>query len=693
MSNKYPHLLSPLQVGDVLLKNRMMATAGMPHMLQGIEEYPTEKLILHLQNRARNGAAAVFLNFFMGGRPGDPADPDDIALYDAKMGFQMHDLTSRVNIAKTVSHNYLCQLIDAVRYYESVAITMPFGSYTREGPMPGPGMKPGTDGKIGPGGGPDGFHVQDPEKQLEMEQENCMGHPVDNITKKQIQEYLDTTVANAKILKKFGFEMFSIHNAYHNSLASEFWSEQCNNRTDEYGGSVKGRAKLFLDLYDALRQTFGKDFPLETLISAEGPGVNMRDTIELARMAEGKVDIFHIRHGLKDPQHPVGFTSSREVPCPNLAAAAELKESLTAAGIKMLVGVSAGLQDPDFNEKILAEGKADIICMSRAFICDSEYGDKIYSGNAEDITPCIRCNKCHVPNESDAFRSFCSVNPKIGIEQKLGDMTKPVEKVKKVAVIGGGPAGMKAAITCAERGHSVTLYEKESKLGGQLFHADYPSFKWALADFRDWLIKQTHKKGVEVILNSEATPKMLKGKGYDEVIVAIGPSFEKPNIPGVDGDNVMLAIDVYGREEQLPQNIVVIGGSETGTETGMYLAEKGHNVTVMTRQGMLSADAAHAHYVVMQMEAYRAMPNFTRERWVKKYIGIDDKGVEFIDENGVTRRIDCDLVVVSGGVKARVGEAAKFYDPSWRTHYIGDCIRAGDVHKAVTGGWAVANQI
>ena len=143
MSNKYPHLLSPLQIGDVLLKNRMMATAGMPHMLQGIEEYPTEKLILHLQNRARNGAAAVFLNFFMGGRPGDPADPDDIALYDAKMGFQMHDLTSRVNIAKTVSHNYLCQLIDAIRYYESVAITMPFGSYTREGPMPGPGMKPG----------------------------------------------------------------------------------------------------------------------------------------------------------------------------------------------------------------------------------------------------------------------------------------------------------------------------------------------------------------------------------------------------------------------------------------------------------------------------------------------------------------------------------------------------------------------
>lgn len=685
MSNKYPHLLSPLQVGDVLLKNRMMATAGMPHMLQGVEEYPTEKLILHLQNRAKNGAAAVFLNFFMGGRPADPKEPDDIALYDADMGFQTHDLTSKVNIAKTCSHNYLCQLIDAIRYYESVAITMPFGSYTREGPMPG--------GPGGPGGGPDGFHVQDPEKQLEMEQENCMGHSVDNITKKQIQEYIDTTVANARKLKQFGFEMFSIHNAYHNSLASEFWSELCNHRTDEYGGSVKGRAKVFLDLYDALRQTLGRDFPLETLISAEGPGVNIRDTIELARMAQGKVDIFHLRHGLKDPQHPVGFTSSREKPCPNLDAAAALKSSLDAAGIKMLVGVSAGLQNPDFNEKILADGKADIICMSRAFICDSQYGEKIYNDRAEDITPCIRCNKCHVPNDSDKFRSFCSVNPRIGIEQKLDQMIAPVTKVKKVAVIGGGPAGMEAAVECAKRGHSVTLYEKAEKLGGQLFHADYPSFKWALADFRDWLIRQTYKAGVEVKLGVTADADMLRGQGYDEVIVAIGPSFEKPNIPGVDGSNVTLAIDVYGHEQELPKDIVVIGGSETGTETGMYLAEKGHNVTVMTRQGMLSADAAHAHYVVMQMEAYRAMPNFTRERWVKKYVGIDEKGVEFIDEHGVQRRINCDAVVVSGGVKARAGEAAKFYDPSWRTHYIGDCIRAGDVHKAITGGFAVANQI
>lgn len=687
---KYEHLLSPLQIGDVLLKNRMVATAGIPHMLQGGEDYPTEKVITHIANRAKNGASAVFINFFMldtgYGMPESHLGKKPTELHETNQTFPAHDNTSRINLMNVSTQNYVCQIIDQIRYYESVAITQPFGNFQREMPQ----------------GEPDDAMMQkmladreaerrDPELQLINERKNCLGYNIDGITKNQIHQYIDSTVENAKVLKSLGFEMFSIHNAYHNSLASMFWSTRCNTRTDAYGGSVKNRARLFLELYDALRQTLGPDFPLETLISAEGPGVSIADTIELAKMSKGLVDVFHLRAGEKDLQHPVGFTSTRQDPCPNLNMAAALKQ---AVGNDMLVAVSAGLQDPDFNEKILADGKADLIAMSRAWICDPEYGKKIYDGRVKDITPCIRCNKCHVPNASDTWRSFCSVNPRIGIETKYQDMIAPVSKAKKVAVVGGGPAGMKAALTCAQRGHQVALYEKRQILGGQLFHADYVSFKWPLADFNHFLIRQvTENQNISVYLGREATPELLKQENYDDIIVAVGPQFLTPKLPYALNAKTMLCIDVFGHEDELPENIVVIGGSETGTETGMHLAETGHKVTVMTRQAMLSADSPHAHYVVMQMDAYKKLKNFSYVRNVSQYTSVDNSGVSYIDNQGQKQRIACDLVVLSGGVKPQPGIAKKFFGAGKQLHVIGDCNRAGDVHKAITAGYAVGNQI
>ena len=691
MPNRYERLLSPIQVGNVLLKNRMVSTAGIPHMLQGTEEYPTDRLITHLANRAKNGAAAVYLNFAMRtdeGPGGPPARPGEI-----EMSFPPHD--TAVNIAKTSAHNYLCQTIDAIRYYESIAITQPMGSYSR---TDGPGREGspfavgGREGTPQHGGGPAPM-ASDPIVQLRQEQEQCRGRSVDHITKRQIQEFIDSTVENAKILRQFGFEMFSFHNAYHNGTMAEFWSTHTNHRTDEYGGSAAGRARLMLEVMDAMKQTFGRDFPLEILISVDGLGVNRGDTFQLARLLEGKVDILHVRHGDKDPQHPIGFTSSRATPCPNLDAAAALKASIMERGGSIKVGVSAGLQNPDFNERILRENKADIICMSRAWICDSEYGEKIYEGRGEDVNPCIRCNKCHVPNDSDKFRAFCSVNPRIGMEFKLDQVIAPVKRKKKVAVVGGGPAGMKCAITCAERGHEVTLYEKAARLGGQLFHADYPSFKWPLADFNHWLIEQTYKHGVRVLLNTTATKEMLAAEGYDDVVVAIGPKFLTPSLPIAQGTKTMLCVDVYGQEEKLPHEIVVIGGSETGTETGMYLAERGHHVTVMTRQDMLAADAPHAHYVVMMLDAYEKLEGFDSVRSLKQYIRVDNKGVAYIDKDGKEQFVPADLIVLSGGVAPVPAETAKFYGSGGHVHYIGDCYRAGDVHKAVTAGFATANQI
>ena len=517
----------------------------------------------------------------------------------------------------------------------------------------------------------------------------------DTFTKSQMQEYIDSAVKSALELKALGFQMFSFHNAYRGGPGAQFWSPLTNHRHDEYGvDSVENRCRFLIEFLDAMKQSLGRDFPLEVLISGTEPGgATIADTVELARLLEGHVDILSIRNGVQDPQHPTGFTSTRDHKWPNEEVTAAVTQDCHARGAKLLIGATAGLHDADLCESIIRDGKADLVCMARSWICDSEYGRKLYEGRGEDITPCVRCNKCHVPNDTDKFRSFCSVNPLIGLEDKIDRMVAPVEREKNVAVVGGGPAGMYAAITLADRGHKVTLYEKSDRLGGQLIHADFASFKWPLADFKDFLARQVAKKGVEIRLNTEATKEMLAAENYDHVILAIGPVFTKANIPGAESPKVLTTMDVFGHEDELPENIVVIGGSETGVETAMDLAEKGHKVTVLCRQKTLASDAPHAHYVTMLEDAWLKLETFNWVKGIKKYEKIDDTGVTYINYEGKEKHIDADCVVMCTGARPNTEGCAALYGAADRTDMVGDCFRVGNVHFAVTTAFGAANQI
>ena len=676
MSKRYYHLLSPVSVGNVLLKNRMIATAATPHYIQGLEPYPTEKWITHLANRAKNGAAVVYINHLQHG------NRDHVGM--ETLGTSQPGHFSGIDMDSASAHNYLCQMIDAIRFYGSVAVTQVMGEPFRD-----PDEHGGPDGNPHP--------PQDQKKDILEHLDHGhlqRGLLVNKMTQQDIQKQIDSAVHEAKLLKTLGFEMFSQQNAYLCGIGATFFSPQCNHRTDKYGGSVKNRARFLVELYDALKQELGREFPLECIVSGhEIPGgASLQDTIELAACLEGVCDILHIRHTEQDPQHPTGFTTTRQNPCPNIEDAAAIKSSIQARGGKMLVAVSAGLQDPAYCERILSEGKADLIGMARAFIADSEFGEKVYAGRGEEITPCVRCNKCHTNNESQRYRSYCTVNPIIGLEDKLERMVRPAGAPQSVAVVGGGPAGMYAALTCAKRGHQVTLYEKNNELGGQLLCAKYPSFKWPLEDFRRYLEREIVRNGVTIHRNTLATKSLLEQECFDHVIVAIGPQFCRPRIPGADGKNTMLAIDVYGKANQLPHKIVVIGGSEVGVETGMYLADNGHDVTVMTRNWMLAEDAAHAHYISMLTTAYRSMENF-HEIVDVKYQSFDETGVNYWSADGALHHISCDLIVLATGAQTSTEACAELYGAGENTHYIGDCIRVADVHRAVTDGFAVAGQI
>ena len=660
MNNRYSAMLSPLQVGNVLMKNRLLSSAATPHFIQGTEAFPTEKWITLMANRAKNGAAVIHINHLEHPHPMKP----DLKLVDMTPAH-----FSTLDIGDPSTHNYICQMIDAIRLYGSVAMTSPMGLQLRPHmdepfvPKPGEG---------GPGSKP----------------------VCDDLTKRDMQMHIDSVVEEAQLLKKLGFEMFSLHNAYRNGPVSQLLSPLCNHRTDEYGGSVENRARLLLEIFDALKQTLGRDFPLECLVSGEeAGGITVKDTIALSRLAEGKIDLLTIRQGEQDPQHPIGLTSTREHPCPNLEAAAAVKADVQSRGGKLLVGVSAGLQNPALCERIIKTGQADVLSMARAFICDSQYGEKLYAGRGEDVRPCIRCNKCHVPNDTDKFRSYCSVNPEIGLEDKLERLFPAQTTPKKLVVIGGGPAGMVSAITAAKRGHSVTLLEQGTELGGQLRHADYADFKWPLEDYKNYLIRQLYQSGVRVMLHTTATPELVADMNADAVFVAIGPVFKRPDLPGANGENVKVPMEVFGHTEELPEKIVIMGGSETAVETGLYLARNGKPVTLLSRQHMLASDAPHAHYISMLEDAYRNQPGFSYETEVQSYGKIDQGGVTYVSKDGETRYAQAPVVICATGTAPRHKDAIAFYGTAPLVRFLGDCNRAGDVHKAVSAGWSAAKML
>ena len=690
MALKYEALLSPIRIRNTILRNRMLSTASTPHFLQGTEKAPGEKVITHFANRARNGAAAIAINHFHQDNipfPGRAIDnpPGHFNLFD------LNDYSAQ---------NYICQLLDAIHFYGAKAT-----GYLMADPgwmYPDGKMPPMPDGGMAlppmPGMGPKEPECTETDRARSAEDDNPPMDPISSYTKEMMANYCRNVAREASDLKRLGFDIISMHCCYRHSPHGRFLSPLTNDRTDEYGPqSVESRSKFMLEIYQAIRDAGVPNTPLEIVYSVDEDsvgGYTVEDTIEFCKLADGLIDIIHLRSGEMDPQHPLGFTSTEEMPTPYLENMGRVTKAVHELGLHMAVAASAGFQDPDWANRAIAEGKADLIGMARSWINNENYGEKVYAGRGEDIVPCIRCNKCHVPNGRDMWRSVCSVNPKLGLEDKLCRMYDSAPaKVQNCAVIGGGPAGLEFARIAAERGHKVTLYEASDKLGGQLKHADYASFKWPLKHFKNFMIAQMDKLGVEVRLNTRATKELLAGQGYDVVVVAIGSTPTKPNMPGMDGANVHYASQIYGTmEDRLAEEIVMIGGGEIGVETALYLCELGKKVTVLEMLPELIADAPHAHYKNMVHNYWRNQPNFHFQCGVT-VTSIDPDGVNYTDWKGEQHKIACGDVLLSIGTRPLAEEAMEFAGVADKMFVIGDCETAANVQRAMRSAFGIAVSI
>ncbi len=480
----------------------------------------------------------------------------------------------------------------------------------------------------------------------------------------------------------------------HGWLFNYFLSPLTNHRRDEFGGSVENRCRFPLMVIRAIREAVGDSLLIELRINGsdavEG-GITPEDCAEQLKIFEPYIDMAHITCGhridalTRPKMHPTGFHP--------MAHNAWASEIVKKSGVNIPIGLVGGVYDPAVAEDVLAKGQADYVLMARSAMADPELVKKAKEGREDDIRPCLRCNYCmdhgrRVALSKDlhllAYPSYdrqCMTNPmQFQSAQKL--RIAPAERSKKVAVIGGGVAGMNAAISCADRGHSVVLYEKTDRLGGQALLSDPMWFKKEMKLFHEYLERQVKKRpAITVVYNTTATREMVEENDFDAVIVAVGAEQIVPPIPGVE--KAMMSFDVFGHEDRVGKRVVIIGGGAIGVELAIHLNGLGHESTIVEMAENLASKTElterTAYMIHLDKNKVKTMVNTTCTE-------ITDKGVRVKNADG-EQFLEADTVIIAVGTRALETERDQFTDAAFDVISAGDCVKASSIVHAVHSGF------
>ncbi len=468
------------------------------------------------------------------------------------------------------------------------------------------------------------------------------------------------------------------------------------NKNTIKAGSLENRARFPIEIFKRIRKRVGPDFIIEARISGRDGvpgGIEAEEIGRFCHMIEGIVDSVHISVGLyNNPVFTNQFSSMFAEHGCNAPLSAIVKRYTS-----LPVGVVGGINSPELAEKIISEGKADFVVLARQMIADPEFPNKAQSGYEKEIRSCIRCYTCFPGSPEAGYDTApddgtplmlkvgsCSINPKANLPVAVEDMPKPAGS-RNVLIVGGGVAGMQAAITAADRGHKITLVEKSDKLGGILNFTKVDVNKNDLWNFINLLGYEIQIRRINVKLNTEVNPNFIRKMKPEALILALGSSPLMPSFPGID--NAIHALKVYEKPKNIGKRVVMVGGGLVGCETGLHLAQKGCDVIVIEMLKRLANESSgmYREALILEMQKYNIISKTN-----KRCLEIIRTGVKLENEDGTQEFIEADTVVYALGMKANSTSGLHSAAGGIPVLEVGDCVCARKVDDAVKEGFTVA---
>ena len=644
--NDYMLLFSPIEIGSMEVRNRIVM-APMTSGYSSTDGYATQSLIDFYLARANGGAGLITCESCYVEK-GGKGFVGHLALDDDKY---IPDLARLTEPVKSAGAKIVLQLIHCGRQTTpSLCGQQPVAP----SPIPCPVLK-------------------------EMPHEASIG---------EIGQIIESFVSAAHRAKKAGFDGVEVH-AAHGYLINQFLSPYSNKRTDEYGGDLSARSKMLLEIVSRIKQDVGADYPVFCRLSADEfvqGGLTLADTRTVAKWLQNiGLDAISVSGGVYESAH-------RIIPPMDVEPGSLVD---LASGIRQAVNIPVftvgGISDPAFADQILVEGKADMVALGRALLADPDWAVKASRGESQRIRPCLYCNHCR--NRAVRPKINCAVNYKTGREAELASQPKS-DRPKKVVIVGGGISGMAAACVSAERGHSVSLYEKTGQLGGNLLLAAIPPGRTRMLRIIDFLKNEIGELEVDVILNAEVSAEMIKEQEPNVVLLATGAEPVLPDIPGIDGPNVHLATKVLKGKADVGKYIVVLGGGLVGLETADHLREQGKAVIIVEKLPGVGTDPMVEG--IFQKFLTGRLTKTDEPVLILTSTEVEEIGTDHVKvRNAAGEKIlpNIDSVVVATGFKSCIPIELDALTPDCEAHMIGDAAKPQTLFEAIHSAAQIAYTI